>query len=289
MNDFQNITPENMPEIINCYDENNFSGEKPSSPIRQESHPEREILIVVSGNSSFMLNGKSRTTSPGDVFFIDKWIPHQSGYDAEISDFQHIWIHLHKDRIFEVNIRHADSRRTNSIRNWENSEGLLDFLNERWNRALQEKENRDSRRKIYLSIIRILLEEIDYVSSHPGDELLSKTEQITAWIKNYISTQYGRNASLPELEKLTGYNRFYLMRLFKAEYGMTIGDYINCVRCGFVENAKQKKLTQKEIASILGFSSPNAFWLWKSRNFNRSVSAENTGAATSKNSTGKKI
>ena len=69
---------------------------------------------------------------------------------------------------------------------------------------------------------------------------------------------------MAELEKLTGFNRFYLMRLFKAEYGMTIGEYINCVRRGFVAGAA-KNLRQKEIAAMLGFKSAAAFWLWKKR------------------------
>ena len=111
----------------------------------------------------------------------------------------------------------------------------------------------------------ILSEEIAYQWDHQGLESSRKTDRIVSWIKNYISMKYGRDASLPELEKLTGYNRYYLMRQFKAEYGMTIGDYINCVRRGFVAAAEAQGKSQKQIALQLGFQSAAAFWLWKKR------------------------
>lgn len=264
-----NIPPLRIP-IRKCYDENDAASLKITRDSRiQESHPEREILLVVSGKSNFLLDGKFYPAVPGDVFFIDHWVPHQGDYGTIKNDFTHIWIHLQGKKLFSglFLVRHHKDPPRPLI--WRHSEHLLGLLNERWDRALLEPEHSVARQEIYRSIARILAEELTYLSPHEPDATRSKSPQIADWIKNYISIHYGRNASMPELEKLTGYNRFYLMRLFKAEYGMTIGAYINCVRRGFLVAAMGKGMRQKEIAQQLGFRSASAFWLWKSRDRER--------------------
>ena len=196
---------------------------------------------------------------------INHWIPHQCNYGPIKTDFKHIWIHVHENRLFGVLYLNQPLEHTHRILNWEHSIHLLGLLNERWDRALQESRHSPVRQEIYQSIARIISEEIMYFSAQGQSEKRPNTEQIASWIKTYISSHYGRNSGMPELEKLTGYNRFYLMRLFKAEYGMTIGEYVNCVRRGFVSDATAQGMRQKEIALQLGFRSAAAFWLWKKR------------------------
>lgn len=266
--------PDNIPqlriEIRNCCDESQTASlKKPRNSRSQESHPEREILFVLSGKNSFLLNGKIYSPAPGTAFFINRWIPHQCDYGTIKNDFTHIWVHFHEKKLFSVLYQGRHGEQSHQHLTWEHSGHLLGLLNERWDRALQEPERSDARREIYMSIARILAEELTYLSSHKPREIRSNSEQISAWIKNYISMQYGRNVSLSELEKLTGYNRFYLMRLFKSEYGMTIGEYINCVRRGFATAATLQGMRQKEIAQQLGFRSAAAYWLWKSRDSKR--------------------
>ena len=273
-NDAGTIPAERI-EIRNCYDETETANLKTTrNPRIQESHPEREILFVVSGKNNFLLNGRIYSAVPGDAFFINHWIPHQCDYGTIKTDFRHIWIHVHEKRLFGSVYRNLHPGHTSRILNWEHSGHLLGLLNERWDRALQERGHSAARKEIYLSIARILSEEIAYLTAHEPDETRSNTGKIAAWIKNHISIQYGRNASMAELEKLTGYNRFYLMRLFKAEYGMTIGEYVNCVRRGFIAGAAGKDLRQKEIAAMLGFKSAAAFWLWKKRNSSRNPASK---------------
>ena len=266
--------PDNKPqlriEIRKCYDETETMNSKTARISRsQESHPEREILFVVSGKNSFLLNGKNYSATPGTAFFINQWIPHQCNYGTIRNDFTHVWIHFHEKKLFSVIYQGRHGERSHQHLTWEHSGHLLGLLNERWDRALQEAGSSAARQEIYMSIARILAEELTYLSTHEPQKIRSNSEQIPVWIKNYISMQYGRNISLPGLEKLTGYNRFYLMRLFKAEYGMTIRDYINCVRRGFASAAVRQGMRQKEIAMQLGFRSAAAYWLWKTRDSKR--------------------
>ena len=256
----------------NFYDERMFGGgEAAVGTENQESHQEREILMVVSGESDFLFAGKPRTAGPGDVFFIDRWIPHQCRYGTIKNDFTHIWIHLHASRLFGVVCSNPPRPSPGARRSWDFSPGVLALLNERWDRARAESDLA-SRREVYRSMARILGEEIAYTLSRPARKSGNREPRAVAWVKDYISMRCGRDSSLAELERLTGYNRYHLMRQFKSEYGMTIGEYVNCVRRGFLA-AAEHRMPQKEIAAQLGFKSAAAFWLWKTRDARRREAA----------------
>lgn len=227
----------------------------------QESHAEREILLVIDGDMPFALSGKLHAAVKGTAFFIDSWIPHQLGYENIKNSTCHIWVHLHKKRLFAMPYILEHGSRLQSSGMWEFPDSMLELINLRWNQAKNAPAN--ERSKYYSSIVRMIIEEISFQNSSTKNNS-GKEEDIISWLKNYISMNYGRNSSMEELERLTGFNRRHLMRKFKNETTMTIGEYINCIRRGFTA-AAGKRLTQKEIAFQLGFKSPAAFWLWQKR------------------------
>ncbi|MBR7144273.1 MAG: helix-turn-helix transcriptional regulator [Lentisphaeria bacterium] len=228
---------------------------------QQESHAEREILLVLAGNIDFVLAGKCFNASPGRAFFIDSWVPHQLGYGKLSGDITHIWVHLHARRLFAMPYMLSAGSRLQSSGMWEFPAPVLELINSRWAKASAAPA--EMKKTFYRSIVRLLTEEIALQSSAFAEEK-HREDDVIAWVKNYISMNYGRNSSLAELEHLTGFNRRHLMRKFKNECSMTIGEYINCVRRGFAA-AAGRRLTQKEIAFQLGFKSPAAYWLWKKR------------------------
>ena len=253
---------ENPVEFRNCADETFFRSPTDETGLQtQESHSEREILLILSGESNFTFNGKAIQCMSGDAFFINSNIPHQQGYRNINNDVTHIWIHLHPKRFFAMLYQISGRTPFRSCRSWEFSLPMLEFINARWDLALSSQQER--RKELYQSIARIIIEEIRF---SPGETGAPVNEQydIVNWMKKHISLNCGRNSSMEELEKLTGYNRCYLMRKFKEQTGMTVGEYINTVRRAFVANSFNR-LKQKEIAARLGFKSAAAFWLWQSR------------------------
>ena len=246
---FTDFTDQNAPEELSV------------NPMPQESHAEREILLVLEGSIPFFLAGKGFDAAPGKAFFIDSWVPHQLGYNNIQSNITHIWVHLHARRLFAMPYALNKGSRLQSCGMWEFSPSVLDLINNRWNKAVNATP--ELQKQLYSSIIRLLTEEITFQSSVvPANN--KREDEVINWVKNYISMNYGRNSSLAELEHLTGFNRRHLMRKFRKECSMTIGEYINCIRRGFI-SAASKRLTQKEIAYQLGFKSPAAYWLWKQR------------------------
>ena len=227
----------------------------------QESHREREILLALSGETSFTLNGISSTCMPGDAVFINSGVPHQSGYKNIKNDITHIWVHLHPLRFFAILYHFSAQNAPRQRQSWEFPLALLEIINARWDLALRSGEK--TRTELYLSIARLIAEELRFFREQKT-EVPSGEADIVNWVKKHISINCGRNSSMEELEKLTGYSRGYLMRQFKLQCGMTIGEYINTVRRSFVA-AAPARMTQKEMAAHLGFNSAAAFWLWKTR------------------------
>lgn len=253
---------EHCPEFLDCLDENTLKGNCGSRKLQpQESHPEREILLILSGESNFTFNGSSVAGTPGKAFFINSNVPHQLGYRNINSDVTHIWVHLHPKRFFAMLYRISAQSSFRSCRSWEFSLAMLEFINARWDLALSAP--RKLREMIYQSIARVIIEEIKFTPESPGGSVAGQYD-IVSWMKKHISLNCGRNSTMEELEKLTGYNRCYLMRKFKKESGMTVGEYINTVRRAFVAGANPR-MSQKEMAARLGFKSAAAFWLWQSR------------------------
>ena len=253
MFDFENI-------IFTDFIDQSADGENFRARNQQESHAEREILLVLEGSMNFALAGKSFTASPGKAFFIDCWTPHQLGYGEIPDKITHIWVHLHARRLFAMPYVLSAGERLQSCGMWEFSAPVLELINQRWTKALNSPE--EVKKNLYSSIVRLITEEIQFQMAVPMEK--RREDDVISWVKNYISVNYGRNSSLAELEHLTGFNRRHLMRKFKSECSMTIGEYINCVRRGFAA-AAGRRLTQKEVAFQLGFKSPAAYWLWKQR------------------------
>lgn len=81
---------------------------------------------------------------------------------------------------------------------------------------------------------------------------------IVPHIKSYIDSNYEQNISLDYLEQQFDYSKFYIEKLFKLEYGISVINYRNNKR---MEAAIQllKKYSVSKTADILGFSSVYSF------------------------------
>jgi AraC-like DNA-binding protein len=236
----------------------------PRAGVRIERHAEREILMTVAGETDFVLDGKYYRAVPGCVFFIDRWVPHKLAYHTEETDFTHIWIHLHKDKLYAAMFTVADGVRVGCRDIFSFPSELYCLLNKRWEMMKSSPDDSLAKRKLQKYMIQLLCGEMELNEGHSVHATRSNNEIIER-VQNYIEINYGRNSSIAELEKFSGYNRYYLMRLFKAQTGFTILQYINQIRKRVAEDALKRNISQKEIAYQLGFSSPAAFWLWKKR------------------------
>lgn len=245
-----------------------FSDIRADGSFKPDRHLHREILFILHGENQFMLNGLACRARPGAAFLLNKWEVHSYGYRKNDRDLLHLWIHFNDDRMYGslTHVGCAGQYHPVGIHmNFNND--LHQLLKRRWN-MLEKIPGCTSAVKNLLikPALNIALEEFAMFQFGMIDCPQENTSDITVFLRNYIRNTNGRDCSLENLEKLSGYSRFHLSRLFRRHCGQTIGEHINEVRLHFVEEARKRGLKQKEIAGELGFSSPAAFWHWHRKN-----------------------
>ena len=86
----------------------------------------------------------------------------------------------------------------------------------------------------------------------------TNTMKIASFIKSYIQSNYNQKISLDVLSRQFGYSKFYIEKVFRKAYGISVINYRNKKR---IEAATQllEKYSVSETAQMLGFSSIYSF------------------------------
>ena len=233
-------------------------------------HPFREILVALEGECNYWFRGCNYRITPGCAVLIDGWDEHGTYYSTNDRHLLHIWAYFIDQklqlRLCEVSV---NGNYSYVLPTTICPGATYNFIMTRWNEYnAAASRTGGAPIGIYMnSPLLILIEEIKIhlLRLAGANDNHSENHDDTGFInalKLYINSRNGRECSLRELEKYSGYNRFYLAHQFKAVTGMTLGDYINRTRLIFVNSALQRGMRQKEIASELGFSSSASFWKW---------------------------
>lgn len=230
-------------------------------------HQHREILFMLQGETQFPLNRKMFKIKAGDVVLIDRWISHRFGYLSEDRDMLCLWFYLFPTHLNLLLHRIDHEGNVSSVIKWvELASDLKLLIDRHWDEFNKlppqtALKNLDCFFKIPLAM---LLDEFRFHLrlKHLKEEKSQDDNDIVNAIQRIIEANNGRDCSLAQLEKLTGFNRFYISHLFKKAYGISIGEYINRVRMVFFESAKKQGFSHKQIAFELGFSSNSALLMW---------------------------
>ena len=249
------------------YSDGNLLSSRNAENMPVHKHAFREMLYVIEGESRFLLNGREHPLSKGSVVLIDSWISHSDGYRQSDQNLTHLWFYFFDNGLSArwCNVSfHGQYTFTGALIQVPSHVHTL--FSSRWNELRKQQKVTPEVVTFYLQTpFRCILEELLF-QMNPMRKNASESSDIVHSVQLYIETQNARNCSLEHLEKIFGYNRFYLAHRFREVIGMPVGSYINQVRISFTENALLKGLKQKEIAGELGFSSSAAFWKWLQKN-----------------------
>lgn len=266
-NDWFSAFEHGIRRIICKYSE----GKALTEEVSPEIHQHREILFILRGESEFPLNNRSFEVKPGDVILIDRWTPHRYGYSPSDRNMLYLWFYLFPTHLnLRIHQFDQDGNKNEVIRWGELPTDSKFAIDRRWDELDKlDPEAALENLEIFLKQpLTMLLDEFRF--SHrmndSKDEKKPTNNEIAASIQQIIEAKKGRDCSLAQLEKFTGFNRFYISHLFKNAYGISIGDYINRVRMIFFESAKKQGLSHKQIAFELGFSSNSALLMWYRKN-----------------------
>ena len=234
-------------------------------------HQHREILFVLKGQSEFPLNHKLFTVKAGDVVLVDRWIAHCARYLPSDRNLVYLWFFLFPSRVM-VLVHQVDAAgKVSYALKWvEIASALEPVISRRWdelNKLPPEKalENLELFLKEPLAMLLDELRFYLYMNRRKAEKI-PRDRGIVNSIQRIIEAQNGRDCSLAQLEKFTGFNRFYISHLFKEAYHVSIGEYINRVRMKFYGSAREQGLNYKQIAFELGFKSTSSLSTWVRKN-----------------------
>ena len=233
----------------------------------RSSHPRREILFVMRGYCRYMYNDSVYEASPGTLFLIDYWETHAFGYRKQDHDLLHLWLNCIGTRwwasFIEVNQNGLFQPKLQKIILPNDVSMMLD---RRWNTLNQTNAFHNSPDAVFAYMrqpLNAMLDEICYsMRQDEGGRGVASLDALIEGVKRYIISTNGCNCSYEQLEKISGYSRFYLAHRFRKSEGCSIGEFIDQIRIDYTVQARRHGRTQKEIALDLGFSSASNYWLW---------------------------
>lgn len=229
-----------------------------------DRHAQREMLYVLEGRSKFMYRDRVWDLAPGSLVAIDAWETHALGYRAADNGLLHLWLCLNPDRM-TCSLLEVDKGRHRCAAHLGALAGTaFAYLSRQWAEAASGGLEPPLRAALLAGVAESAMRSLA-LETCKAKGRADAPRGLAEFVADYIARQHGRDCSLGRLERVTGYSRFYLSRLFRGRMGMTIGEAVAEARRRFLAEAQAQGLKQGAISEALGFSSPSAFCLWKRR------------------------
>lgn len=226
----------------------------------QATHPHKNersglgsclFFTVLSGSGRLTYEGKEYDLTSGDCVFIDckKPYSHETGSnideEKENSNLWSLqWVHFYGPNMGAI-YRKYQERGGRPVFRTSQLNSYHDILDELYNIASSPDYVRDMRIHEKLSSLLILLMEDAWDDTQIQNT--PDTLDIQA-IKDYLDENFKSRISLDDLAGSFYLNKYYLMKLFKDRYGMTINAYLNQVRVTWVK--QQLRFTDKTVETL---------------------------------------
>lgn len=200
------------------------------------------FFIVVSGQGSLDYEGSTIPLSSGDCVFIDCHNP----YSHQTSDqlWQLKWIHFYGPNLSNIYQKYRE-RGGQPAFHPSNLSSFEKIWGELFETAASADHIRDMRINEGIhSLLTLLMEE----SWHPETQRPGSKKQNLLLIKNYLDEHYHQKIPLDFLSEKFFINKFYLTRVFKEQFGVSINNYLLQIR---ITHAKQMlRFTDQTIEEI---------------------------------------
>jgi len=239
------------------------------SALHAHCHPIREILFCLAGRGYFGLGNALYPCAPGTIFIVESQMPHDDFYTPQASGLEHLWIRILGDTV---------------LLGWYRIDKGQPQPRHEWLRLVGEKElginpslflsgveqappaYREARFRLLVGILALTLDRmLTAVAQQNGPRPHSVTvqERVVLAIRDHIERTAGKGVTLDFLAHFSGYSKFHLHRLFRAQTGETIHRYVDRYRQERARAMRAAGMTNKSIADELGFSCATAYLRWR--------------------------
>lgn len=201
------------------------------------------FFFVVSGSGKLVYDGNDRQLSAGDMVFIDCRIPYS--HESSLPDpWKLKWVHFYGSTVSDIYQKYIErgGQPYFHTKNIQKFEILWETL---YRAAGSDDHIRDMRlNELLTSLLTCLMEE----SWCPHFQQIHGKKEDLMVIRSYLDENYTKKITLDQLSKRYFINKYYLTRIFKEQYGITINNYILEKR---ITHAKQLlRFTDRSVEEI---------------------------------------
>ncbi|WP_026505143.1 AraC family transcriptional regulator [Butyrivibrio sp. NC3005] len=179
------------------------------------------FFLIESGSGTLSYEGRDLELRAGDCIFLDCEKKYSHTTSSKLWKLK--WVHFQGTNMDSIYRKYCE-RGGKIVFHPKNLSPYIEIINNLYNIASSSDYLRDM--KIYemlTKLLTLLMEE----SWHPEERLaISSKKKSLQQIKAYIDTSYTKKISLDELSSMFFINKFYLTRVFKEQYGISISNYI---------------------------------------------------------------
>lgn len=213
------------------------------------------FFMVESGAGTLVYGEKTYQLKMGDCVFISCAERYSHMTDQE-NLWTLRWIHFHGPSMSSIYIKYKE-RGGRPVFHPADS---TPFSNE-WEKLFEIARSSDYIRDMIVnqhlsSLLTLIMSE----SWHPEDQVLSKKKASVIEVKEYVDTHFNEKLALDDLAALFYINKYYLVKVFKEQFGQSLSSYILSVR---ITKAKQllrfSDKTVEQIGYECGLGAPHYF------------------------------
>lgn len=238
-----------------------------------DRHHYREIMVVLSGNSLFTLNGVSYMGRPGTIFLIDSNENHDLYYPPFCGNIRHLWFRILKKVIIFGIYSKSNGKIIDTYTSGANhffseyKHSGMSFI-EAWDELSCNQHLEDEFRSACVKLaFAVLVMEIckagyNKLLTPPAKQTGRNHTILIDSIVELIKKTGGRNLNISKLANIAGYSKFHFALIFRKVTGYSVLSYINFCRNAKYRELSAKGLNKKQISYELGFSCPAAFSRW---------------------------
>lgn len=206
------------------------------------------FFMVLKGTGQLIYDDKVYDLHSGDCVFIDcrKIYSHQTSDTNDLWSLQ--WAHFYGPNMGAI-YRKYQERGGKPVFKTKQSLMYRRILEELYQVANSDDYVRDMRIHEKLSSLLILLMEDAWDSS---ENHLNENKNVSMIdiqdVKDYLDGHFASPITIDELSSKFFINKYYLMKLFKDRYGLTINSYLNSLRITYIK--QQLRFSDKTVEQL---------------------------------------
>ncbi|MBQ9080216.1 MAG: helix-turn-helix domain-containing protein [Clostridia bacterium] len=230
----------------------------------EHTHAYFDIIIPISGEGRQFIDGKSYDIKCGNIYFIDRSIPHFIIPEGELryrelliaADF----FESQTDAGELRRIFYTDSEYQPALSLTEEERGVLDFIL----RSLERENKRRAGdfRTLMRMWVKLMGQYFARAMERARSELANRDPlYVLSVALEYVDKHFTENISQEELAERFRYNSAYFSRMFKKHKGMNLSDYITGKRIDYAaELLSGTDMSAEQISETVGYKSKPQFY-----------------------------